>query len=272
VLNSAIPMIVNPLTYGSIMTPTDIGSGGGGSYGAYGGGALLLTVQGTTTVASAGFISANAGGGAYSAGSGGSVYLTTGWLAGGGTIRANGGGAGVAGAAGGGGRVAIILTGLGADFSSWTGAGGSHTAYGGIGSSSYPAAAAGTVYRQAAGIPAGAGTVIVDNRNTATNVTFTSLPAFTNSIELLKYSQWITQNKARLMLVTNTTIGGLTMTTNSYLELAGFNLNLDALSITGKVYPAGSYLAANLGALVSDSSGGNGRVVVAARGTVLVVY
>jgi len=140
-------------TYGSIFAPTNRGSGAASA----GGGMILLTVAGTTTVSAAGTISANGNAG-DNTGSGGSIYLTTGWLVSNGTIRANGGTSGVGGGngAGSGGRVAIILTGAGADFSSWSGTNVAYTGSSGVNG------AAGTVYRAAAGIPAGAGTVIVD--------------------------------------------------------------------------------------------------------------
>lgn len=146
-------------SYGSATAPVNLGSranaeAASGTY--YGGGATWLTVQGTTTVANAGVISANGGSG-NPGGSGGSVYLTTGWLEGSGTIRANGGNRSGSFGSGGGGRVAIVLTGAGADFASWSGA---DTAYGG---SAGRSGAAGTVYRAT---PSDT-TLIVDNNNTA---------------------------------------------------------------------------------------------------------
>lgn len=96
-------------TYGSYLTPTALGSAGGGAGGwALGGGAIRLIVSGTLTnqgaITANGTSSAGSNGGA----SGGSVYVTTGVIAGSGTFSANGkqGGNG----AGGGGRVAIYYT------------------------------------------------------------------------------------------------------------------------------------------------------------------
>lgn len=101
-------------TYGSNTAPILFGSGGGGKNGVIGiagGGIVRLDVTGTTTIAGA--ISAN-GSNASSpsgAGSGGSVYMTTGTLAGDGTVKAVGGNGatvgGVDSGGGGGGRVAI---------------------------------------------------------------------------------------------------------------------------------------------------------------------
>ena len=260
----------NP-TYGSVIAPANLGSGSGDTAGGSvtsGGGAILLTVPGTTTVASAGLISASAGMG----GAGGSVYLTTGWLNGSGTIRANGetGSSGLdTRGSGGGGRVAIILTGTDASLSNWTG---TNSAYGGSTGPATPGAA-GTVYLQVAGTPAGAGTVVVDNQNTAVNETFTPLPAFSNSTENLTLTKWAARNNGRIGLVTNAAIWSLTLNSNSYLELAGSTLTTTYLTITNGVRRPSVYTAAELGGQVSDSSGGNGRVIVTGdrRGTCLIV-
>jgi hypothetical protein len=234
-------------TYGWIMAPTNFGSGGGYDSG---GGAILLTVAGTTTVAAAGAISANGTVGLLSAGSGGSIWLTTGWLTGAGAIRATGGNGSASG-----GRVAIVLTGAGADFSAWTGA---NAAYGGA------SAAAGTVYRKTADVPAGGGAVTVDNANAATNATFTSLPAFRNSTENLTKTLWLAQNKGKIGLLTNAAVASLTVSNNAYLELAGNTLTVNTLAITNKAYAVGTYTAGQLSALVSDSPGGGSVVVLGA--------
>ncbi len=99
-------------TYGSLMLPVDLGSGGGtrccGTIPGAGGGALGLTVSGTLT--DNGVISANGGDGTglqVGGGSGGSVSIHTATLAGSGSIAANGGAGGEAG--GGGGRVALYF-------------------------------------------------------------------------------------------------------------------------------------------------------------------
>lgn len=101
----------NPGTnYGSVFTPTVLGSGGSGGYfqpaGGAGGGAIRLVVSGTLT--NNGTITANGAGasGNSGGGSGGSVYVTTGTITGSGMFTANGGSTGdVTG--GGGGRIAI---------------------------------------------------------------------------------------------------------------------------------------------------------------------
>ena len=130
-------------TYGSITAPVNYGSGGSLYWGTSGGGSIILNISGTTTIN--GIISANgsATGTQYpDCGSGGSVYLTTGTIADGGVVRANGGNS-VNRRSGGGGRVAIILTGNGADFSNFSG---NMTAYGGLGG--FGNGAAGTVYKE----------------------------------------------------------------------------------------------------------------------------
>ena len=101
-------------SYGSLTSPTDIGSGGAGSdsyIGGAGGGAIFLNVSGTLNVS--GSILAGGNPGQVSspgAGSGGSVYIVVGILAGSGNISANGGIADTNNGAGGGGRIAVYYT------------------------------------------------------------------------------------------------------------------------------------------------------------------
>ena len=172
---------VNSNTYGSVIAPTNMGSGGRHSErqsgrrgdsadggGNHDGGFRRQHYRQRRKRA------------LIAIGSGGSIYLTTGWLTGGGTIRANGGQQlEWRAVGGGGGRVAIILTGAGADFTSWTG---TNTAYGGSGAEQCGGGGDGLSARRQR-VPAGAGTVIVNNGTTATNPTFTTLPAFSNSTE-----------------------------------------------------------------------------------------
>lgn len=86
-------------TYGNALTPTDLGSGGGGydglggGQGGDGGGAIQLDVSGTLTLngkISANGESVNTGRG-EGGGSGGSIYVTTQTLTGSGLFTANGG-------------------------------------------------------------------------------------------------------------------------------------------------------------------------------------
>ncbi len=137
--------------YGTLKQPTDLGSGGGacvsnGTWaGGSGGGAIKLTVAGTTTVN--GTISAN-GGNYYSTsypsggGSGGSIWIITPTLSGTGSITATGGlGYSTYSGAGGGGRVAI-------EYTTWNFSGGSWSVAGG--STGYQKGGAGTFYLKSA--------------------------------------------------------------------------------------------------------------------------
>ena len=97
-------------SYGSALTPQDLGSGGGnapwyGNAGGSGGGAIRLTI--TNTLNLNGTISANGDNGFNHSGggSGGSIYVITNALTGSGLFMANGGSSGDSG--GGGGRIAI---------------------------------------------------------------------------------------------------------------------------------------------------------------------
>jgi hypothetical protein len=143
------------ISYGSIIAPVDLGSGGGrATYvgnGGSGGGAVRLIVGGTLTVN--GSIAANGGDGIgnvnYSSGggSGGSIYLTVGGLAGSGTISANGGATSPAtytGGGGAGGRIAMYY-----DYTTFSG---QISAFGGGG---YVAGGAGTVYSKDSHSPTG---------------------------------------------------------------------------------------------------------------------
>jgi hypothetical protein len=126
-------------TYGSAIAPTNVGSGSNSS--GEGGGAVILTVDGTTTVD--GTIDADGELGT-SGGAGGSVFITTANFGGTGTISVDGnypnrsdtGG-------GGGGRIAVVLT-SGSSFGSVT-----MTAYPGN-AGTYGKASAGTIYTKTA--------------------------------------------------------------------------------------------------------------------------
>jgi hypothetical protein len=151
-------------TYGSVITPTDLGSGGGSYYspsiGGAGGGAIRLSVTGVLQVdgriSAAGAAAPGASGGG---GSGGTVSLTVGTLTGSGTISVNGGAGNFQGGGGGGGRVAINYT--TSDFS------GLISAYGGGG---YATGGAGTIYTKA--YNQSGGLIVADNGGqTGTNTT-----------------------------------------------------------------------------------------------------
>ncbi|MCK5590598.1 MAG: hypothetical protein KAI72_01460, partial [Candidatus Pacebacteria bacterium] len=148
------------LAYGSITQPITIGSGGGkhASYpGGAGGGAVKLTVSGTTSLL--GSITAKGQNPLTygSGGSGGSVYIRTGTLSGSGSILANGGTSPHADmGGGGGGRIAIYYT---TDSSTVT-----YQAYGGKNStSSSRMGGAGTIYLK--DNTAGTDELVIDNNN-----------------------------------------------------------------------------------------------------------
>ncbi|MCK4946096.1 MAG: hypothetical protein KAS59_07525, partial [Alphaproteobacteria bacterium] len=155
------------ISYGSLTSPTDLGSGGGEpSLGGVGGGAVKLTVAGTATIN--GLITANgANGGATSSGtdrgggggSGGSIWITAGTFTGSGSITANGGAGGnygYVGGGGGGGRIAVHYT---TNNSSVT-----YQAYGGlVGGSTSRMGGAGTIYTKSAS--QSNGDLTIDNNN-----------------------------------------------------------------------------------------------------------
>jgi len=95
------------ITYGSLMQPSSLGSGGLHDP-APGGGAIRLIVDGILDVRTAGIITAAGVGGGVGA-AGGSLWITAGTLTGGGTIRARGAniGGNPSEGGGGGGRVAL---------------------------------------------------------------------------------------------------------------------------------------------------------------------
>ena len=155
--------------YGSVLTPTNSGSGGGAGsdVGGSGGGSVILVVggdilvDGTITANGANGVNSGSGGGA-----GGGIWLTSQSIEGTGVISANGGeGEETAGGGGGGGRVAIYATTN--DFT------GTMTAQGGLGAVS---GGAGTIYTISSNIGNAAyGQVLVDNggesgTNTAVDV------------------------------------------------------------------------------------------------------
>ena len=102
--------------YGSVISPSDFGSGGGGNgvgSGGAGGGAVKIVASGTVTIN--GLISANGsvgGGGATTGGgSGGSIWIQTNTLTGTGSTTANGGNGGNSNAgSASGGRIAITFS------------------------------------------------------------------------------------------------------------------------------------------------------------------
>lgn len=138
----------NVQTFGRIRAPIELGDGGiwGNCNVRYGGGAMHLTVGGTSTVHGA-LLARSDGCDNSGHGAGGSIFLETDVLVGDGLMDASSlyGGAG-------GGRVAVIVR-AGVSFGNVT-----MQAFGGNGGG-----AAGTVYREHAGHAAGQGELVIDN-------------------------------------------------------------------------------------------------------------
>ena len=269
-LTNSMGMATN--TYGSVTNPITLGSGGYQYWNSSGGGAVILTIANALT--NNGLISANGGASADRAGSGGSINILAATVSGSGMVLANGAGRSTDGRGAGGGRIAVRLA-SGTSFGSMT-----FQAYSGPTNASpfYPGAA-GTVYLESANDGAGMGTVTVANSNrTASGSAVTPLPAFPGATENLSGTKWTVDYKGKIGLVSNVTIGALTLvTTNAYLELAGKTLTVNSLSITGRQFAANAdgYTAAQLGMnnVTDVSPGAVGRVVVQTRqsGTLLLV-
>ena len=225
-------------TYGYLTTPTDLGSGGGGSpyaIGGAGGGAIRLTVTGALEVD--GRISAAGGAGASASaggGSGGSIYLTVGTLAGSGAISANGGRGNALGGGGGGGRIAIVY-GVN-DFA------GLISAYGGGG---YAPGGAGTVYT-AANSGYTPSLVVVDNGGQAgTNTSWSQ----TSTVSLT------VQGGAVVSPPSGQTIGTLLVASNGWLSLSS-----QTLTVTGSatVQAGGGIIADGTGYAGGSGTGEGG--------------
>jgi hypothetical protein len=145
-------------TYGSIVAPTNHGSGAGGA----GGGTVRLQVGGNAHIDGALRSSGVAGVGnaANTASAGGSIWITAGSMSGSGSIDASGF-KGLKGGGGGGGRIAVVLTG-GSSFGDVK-----MLAPGGASNSSVDGAGAGTVYLETMNQPSGRGTLRVLNAGIA---------------------------------------------------------------------------------------------------------
>jgi len=213
-----------PVTYGSILAPTNFGSGAH----SYGGGAVEIHVAGTSTVN--GIISAKSGTPGLAVGSGGSIYLVTGWLEGNGTLDVSSTDFGYNPApsqnGGGGGRIAVCLT-HSSSFGSVA-----MNAYGCKANGAPYAGAAGTIYQQTAAQAAGLGTILVNNNGviTAPNLT-TQLPPYTNgsSVASLRYVTLKATNAANVELLGDLVMGDLYVCDDtSRLRLNGHTLKLQA--------------------------------------------
>ncbi|HEX3744765.1 MAG TPA: RHS repeat-associated core domain-containing protein [Bryobacteraceae bacterium] len=235
--------------YGSIVAPSDLGSGGGsrccGALAGSGGGAIRLIVSGTLT--NNGTISSNGAatnGSQAGAGAGGSVYITAGTLSGAGGFVANGGAGGEAG--GGGGRVAVYYN-ASNGYTGFT----SSTANGGTGNS------AGSV-----------GTIgFFDTSATNDNLTVVQsfpVPAGTaaayNSVTVFAGATLTIGGGAQLTLANTLTVSGtvvvqsLNNTSKVNGTWQGAGATIDAASVL--VNPGGSLNADGQGYGISDGPGG----------------
>ena len=219
-------------TYGSILAPTNSGSGGSSVAAKNdGGGAIIINVGGICIITNGAIISASGSGfnGSTdgSSGAGGTIYIKAGVITGTGIIRANGQTtAGGNGGGGGGGRISLVQTANNSLFS------GTVTTYGGYMSANGHNGSAGTIYQELPSNGAGNGTVTVDNNNLvikfnavtpAYSNIVTSLPSKLLPSENLTGTRWVCQNKGLIGVSTNTTISSLNIS-NTIMQLSGNTL------------------------------------------------
>ena len=233
----------------------------------WGGGALVLQVDGATIVNGALTANGDSGG---SGPSGGSVNLTTATLSGGGAIGADGGPGTNVGGAGGGGRVAVLLTGPGATFSAWSGTITASGKNGAGGTALYNRSSAGTIFLAESGLKPGEGTVIVDNGAIDINQSYTALPAKLNPTEDLTKTSWETRNNARVGMPASTQITRLTLAPSGKLDLYGATLTVGQLIVGNVRIPIGTYTEA-VSAQIDDATGGGVVDVIGLKGMTLLI-
>jgi len=211
------------VTYGSILAPEDLGSGGSGNAGP-GGGAVILVVSGTTTVDGA-ITARSAPNSSNGPGSGGSIYLTTATLGGSGVLDASGrqsagGGGGSTGV--GGGRIAVVLTG-GDSFGAL-----SLNAQGNTASNGTQGGGAGTIYTQTLSQGPGGGQVLIDNNNIPPKaLAYTVIPLGLS--DDLSAVTFVLQDGAQMALTEDLLLGDLQLGVGTELYLNGFTLTLNSL-------------------------------------------
>jgi len=214
-------------TYGSVLAPTNAGSGSGsgGDGNTDGGGVVRLIIGGNTTVN--GKILADGGSSSqFDGGAGGSIYITTKTLTGSGTIRAGGGdpdpGQGHTGA-GGGGRVAVVLTGANSFDSVEISSRGSTVA--GAGASS-----PGTVYLQKGSDSAGEGRLFVDRMDgNYAQTTYLPPEEWAVEDELVEAVLVITNAGSEVTLSTNIYVGDILVYEDTSLVLGPYLMYVDSL-------------------------------------------
>lgn len=222
--------------YGSILAPTNLGSGGGGSQNTAGGGAILMTVAGQVRIDGNVLAEGEYMAGGNRPGSGGSIFIRAGSLIGVGVMSVNGGSLY---SGGGGGRIALVVTNAGADFSGYTG---SLMAYGGGGYNAGPGGA-GTIYRQFTHNRRSRGTVLVNNNNVV-NSRYTDVPHnLTNEVDFIPFH--IT-NAAILRLTNSFTLGDISLqSANTRLDL-GSNI----LTVRSREHSLAPGVVTNYGSII----------------------
>ncbi len=254
-------------SYGSVFTPTLLGSGG--YYYSTAGGRVRLEVGGAAAIA--GEIDVDGEYGAYSHCTGGSILLACGALTGSGWVHAHGAYVSV----GCGGRVAVKQS-RATDFAAFTGrisaCGGTQLAtIGGI-----PAAPAGTVYLQSAGAAANAGTVYVRNSNStlhtgASGTGGVDLPVTNLCADAAadyRRAAFDVSEGGVLYLTQDITIGDLALGAASRVNLNGHVLTLRSAehrkgvgwAPTAMIVPG------------TDADGNPGRIVWDKHGLVIILY
>ncbi|NQT93551.1 MAG: hypothetical protein HQ559_12390, partial [Lentisphaerae bacterium] len=212
-------------TYGSVLAPTNCGSGG--SNAAEGGGAIKLAVTGETRLY--GYVRANgenAVSSYASASSGGSIFLTTGTLVGSSTLSVEGG-TSPSYAAGGGGRISVVLT-TGTSFDQVA-----MKVRGGQGGANAYNGANGTIYKQIGTQSAGAGTVLVDcdgrSPDSSGDDSATILLPDVNYVanELANATLIVTNANTHMRIVRDLYVAELLIYTNTTVTLGTSNLYVD---------------------------------------------
>ena len=213
--------------YGSILSPSNLGSGGAGSAG---GGAIKLTFGGALTLD--GTVSANGEATQHYTGSGGGICLTAASLVGTGLLRANGGPGAGAYAQGSGGRVAIHLTAATslADFTGSVSVKGSCDT---VDEPYFHSSSPGTYYYETAADGSGAGTILIDgswvsDSNFVADKYRTSLtPSEPNVLGETANAKVTVKGKAYAEITRDTRIGDIAITdATGCLYLNGYTLQV----------------------------------------------
>jgi hypothetical protein len=249
--NPTSPGTAYGITYGNLLSPTDLGSGGGNATGTTGnggggagGGAIRLTVTGTLALDGRISATGNPSGINSGGGSGGSLWLTVGTLSGGGVISANGGSGDLSfGGGGGGGRIAL-------SYSSNLFIG-PITAYGGGGALK---GGAGTIYYSVKGNTP-VNLVVVDNGGVAG--TNTGLGNFISTATDLTL-----QGGAMLYGNSSLQVHNLTIASNASMAfLNSFNPGLPSPTVTGNL------IVQQGGLITADGAGYTGGLGLGSGGT-----